>query len=155
MWINGLCHAVPQHLTDCPIGRQRSPCNFITMQFLAKCSHGRKRQIPHDLEDIYDQAYRSVQIDRAELTHITHRSSLRDHVDDRQGARGDWQLKKVRSSIMWVKIRGELRVGLQNGRHLPPLFVDRFKYLLTCECSEFIRTAEIFYFTGVNHAARG
>jgi hypothetical protein len=42
------------------------------------------------LKILYDRAYRSVQIDRTELSHIIHRGSLRDHIDDRQRARGDW-----------------------------------------------------------------
>ena len=33
MWMSDQYHAVPQHLTHCPIGRQHNPCNSIEIRF--------------------------------------------------------------------------------------------------------------------------
>src|SRR5580765_1429532 len=51
MWMSDQCHAVPQHLTHCTIGRQHNPCNFIEMPFFGRNSRGTKVLILHDQED--------------------------------------------------------------------------------------------------------
>ena len=48
MWMSDQYHAVPQYLTDCPIGRQYNPCNFTEMQFFSRNLYGIRAQILHD-----------------------------------------------------------------------------------------------------------
>ena len=38
MWMSDQYHAVPQHLTHCPIDRQHNLCNFTKMQFHSRNS---------------------------------------------------------------------------------------------------------------------
>ena len=51
MWISDQYHAVPQHLTHCPIDRQRKPCNFTGMRLFSEKSRRNRVQIPRDSED--------------------------------------------------------------------------------------------------------
>jgi hypothetical protein len=67
MWMSDQYHAVPQHLTHCPIGRQHNPCNFTEMRFMAETRIGEKRRSYAIRNLFYGRAFRSVQTDRAEL----------------------------------------------------------------------------------------
>jgi len=80
MWINDQYHAVPQHLTHCPIDRQRNPCNFTGMQLFIKKSRGTERGFHTTQMILQSQTYGSVQTDRAELAHIVHDGSSGNRV---------------------------------------------------------------------------
>jgi hypothetical protein len=67
MWMSDQYHAVPQHLTHCPIGRQHNPCNFTEMHFFAETRIGGQHKSYAIRSLFYGRALRSVQTDRAEL----------------------------------------------------------------------------------------
>ena len=50
MWMSDQCHAVPQHLTHCPIDRQHNLCNITRMQIFSEKSYGSRAPIPRDSE---------------------------------------------------------------------------------------------------------
>ncbi len=64
MWMSDQYHAVPQHLTHCPISRQHNPCNFTKMQFFSRNLYGTSAQILHDSED-------SLDVERTEVCRLT------------------------------------------------------------------------------------
>jgi hypothetical protein len=67
MWMSDQYHAVPQHLTHCPIGRQHNPCNFTEMQFFAETRIGGQHRSYAICSLFYGRALRSLRTDRAEL----------------------------------------------------------------------------------------
>jgi hypothetical protein len=76
MWMSDQYHAVPQHLTHCPIGRQHNPCNFAKMQFSSRNVYGTRAQIPYDPEDSLRSGVQKCAVsDKAKPAHIFHGGS--------------------------------------------------------------------------------
>ena len=67
MWMSDQCHAVPQHLTHCTIGRQHNPCNFIEVPFFGRNSHAQMCRFRTTRKILQSRAYRTVQNIKAEL----------------------------------------------------------------------------------------
>ena len=80
MWMSEQYHAVPEHLTHCPIGRQHNPCNFTEMHFFAETRIGGQHRSYAISSLFYGRALRSVQTDRAKFTRDS-----REKQDERNG----------------------------------------------------------------------
>ena len=82
MWISDQYHAVPQHLTHCPIGRQHNPCNSTEMRFFSRNSIGARSADPA-------QARRCSTVERTEMCSLAGPSSRETRAKSRTSETGE------------------------------------------------------------------
>jgi len=82
MWMSDQYHAVPQHLTHCPIGRQHNPCNSTEMRHFSRSSNG-TRSADHA------QPRRFSTVERTEVCRLAGPSSRETRAKSRTSETGE------------------------------------------------------------------